>query len=154
MKLPLEFISFGITKGKMYYTYGKKDTFISTTDNIMQNRNTVVYGALFLCKDYDFWARILDGYHLCSLSTLLRNHQYDELHRVNTLVTPIYFKTLEELNLLKYMEADASFYAQTYVANLNNPKIKQRLDTNINTHRISSGIDAINFKKLFWEVTT
>lgn len=152
LNIPLEFICFGITKGKMYSSYRSKNTFISVLDNIGLTRNYVVYGALFLCKDFDFYCRILDAYHLCSLSTLLRNHSYDEQHRIITPVTPIYFKTLDELKTLKYRESDDSINAQTYTANTKNPKIKQRMNTTFNSHRIISGIDAFNFKKLFWEV--
>lgn len=136
----------------MYSTYGLKNTFISTLDDITLIRNYVVYGALFLCKDFDFYSRILDAYHLCSLSTLLRNHQCDELHRVEAQITPIYFNTLDELQRLMYRESEDSILAQTYTANIKNPKIKHRMKTNFNSHRITSGIDAVNFKKLFWEV--
>ncbi len=115
-------------------------------------RNSVVYGALFLCKDFDFYARILDSYHLCSLSTLLRNHPYDELHRTNVPVRPIYFNTLDELQYLKYIEGTDNIAAQTYIANIDHPKIKQRMNTANNSHRITSGINAVSFKKLFWEV--
>lgn len=153
MNLPLEFITFGITDAKMYFQYFNKDTFISTADSINMIRNSVVYGALFLCQDFDFYARILDSYHLCSLSTLLRNHRCDELHRVNVPVRPIFFNTLDELQYLKYRESNENIVAQTYIANINHPKIKQRMNTTNNSHRITSGINAVNFKKLFWEVT-
>jgi hypothetical protein len=152
MRIPLEFICFGITKGKMYSSPGLKNTFISVSDNITLTRNFVVYGALFLCKDFDFYCRILDAYHLCSLSTLLRNHPCDELHRVNIPITPIYFDTLDELQRLLYRESTDSIQAQTYTANTNNPKILNRMNTTVNSYRITSGIDADNFKKLFWEV--
>lgn len=152
MRIPLEFICFGITKGKMYSLPGLKNTFISVSDNITLTRNYVVYGALFLCKDFDFYSRILDAYHLCSLSTLLRNHPCDELHRVEVPVTPIYFSSLDELQRLSYRESTDSIQAQTYTANTNNPKIIKRMDTTMNSYRITSGIDAANFKKLFWEV--
>lgn len=152
MNLPLEFIAFGITNGKMYHGHFNIDTFISTTDSINMTRNSVVYGALFLCKDFDFYIRILDSYHLCSLSTLLRNHPCDELHRTNVSIRPIYFNTLDELQYLKYIESNDNIVAQTYIANIDHPKIKQRMDTSNNTHRITSGINADNFKKLFWEV--
>lgn len=136
----------------MYSSLGLKNTFISVSDNITLTRNFVVYGALFLCKDFDFYCRILDAYHLCSLSTLLRNHPCDELHRVNIPITPIYFDTLDELQRLSYRESIDSIQAQTYTANTNNPKILNRMNTTVNTYRITSGINAPNFKKLFWEV--
>lgn len=137
----------------MYSFPFSKNTFISINDNITLKGNRVVYGALFLCSDFDFYSRILDSYHLCSLSTLLRNHSCDELHRINTPVTPIYFNTLDELQRLMYKEADDTIVAQTYTANLTNPKIRNRMNTECNSHRIISGIDALHFKKLFWEVS-
>ena len=50
------------------------------------------------------------------------------------------------------IESNDNIVAHTYIANTNHPKIKQRIDTTDNTHRVTSGINAVNFKKLFWEV--
>jgi hypothetical protein len=82
----------------------------------------------------------------------MRNHINDIQHRVTINVIPIYFDTLNDLATLKYQEGKESVETQTYVANPNHPKIKSRIG-NHNSYRIYDGIDAINFKQLFWEVT-
>jgi len=151
INIPLEFISFGIIEGKTYRYFENKDNFVIPTDSNKKWGNSVVYGSLFLCKDFDFYGRILDSYHLCSMSTLLRNHINDINHRVEVNVTPIYFDTLDELERLKYREGK-EIKAQTYLSNTNHPKIKRRI-SGVNTYRIYDGINAESFKELFWEVT-
>jgi len=81
---------------------------------------------------------------------MLRNHMCDLHHRINVNVTPIHFKTLEELERLQYRETEP-FTVQTYVGNPNHPKISQRLLKP--QYRILDGLDVVNYKKLFWEVT-
>lgn len=150
LKLPLEFISYGIMEGRMYRHYGGKSNFVVPNDTLKHWGNNVVYGALFICKDFDFYNRVLDAYHICSLSTLLRNHNNDIHHRVEQYVTPIFFETLNELALLKYREGKP-IKAITYMGNIKHNKISQRLNKTV-SYRIKDGIDAENFKQLFWEV--
>lgn len=149
LKIPLEFITFGITEGRMYKHFRNQSNFIIPVDALKRWGNDVVYGGLFLCKDFDFYARLLDAYHVCSKSTLLRNHDKDIHHRIEVDVRPIYFETLEELASLKYREGEP-IKAQTYLGNLKHPKITQRLDKTV-SYRIIDGVDTDNFKKL-WEV--
>lgn len=149
MHLPLEFITFGITEGRMYKHFRNESNFIIPVDALKRWGNEVIYGGLFLCKDFDFYARILDAYHVCSMSTLLRNHDLDIHHRVEVDVRPIYFKTLDELKRLKYREGE-SVQATTYMGNLKHHKISRRLDKTV-SYRIIDGIDKDNYKKL-WEV--
>ena len=157
MHLPLHFICFGIVEGKMYKYFNNKNNFIIATDYINQPikrwGNSVVYGGVFLCEDINFYIRILDAYHLCSLSTLLKNHDKDIFHRIKTQITPIHFKTLDELSRLKYTENNEKIEAQMYVANTNHPKINKRINDKKNSYRIIDGIDTKNFKQLFWEVS-
>ncbi len=101
-----------------------------------------------LCKDFDFYARILDAYHVCSLSSMRQNHKIDVHHRVKVNVTPIYFTSLDELSRLKYTEG-SNVFAQTYLGNPNHPKISQKLNAK-QTCRIVDGIDKSNYIKL-WE---
>lgn len=151
MRLPLSFITFGIIKAKMYSYFRNKDTFI--TENVTRKwGNSVVYGALFVCQDFDFYSRILDSYYMCSMSTLLRNHQNDIFHRVNVDVVPITFDRFDDLQRLKYKEGE-SISSLTYVANQNHPKINKRIKDMKNTYRIVDGINKENFYQLFWEVT-
>lgn len=150
MHLPLEFITFGITEGRMYKHFRNQSNFIVPNDTLRHWGNEVIYGGLFLCKDFDFYAALFDAYHVCSLSRLSRNHNLDIHHRIEVDVKPIYFKTLDDLSRLKYKEGE-SVKAQTYMGNIKHNKISQRLNKTV-SYRITSGIDAENFKQLFWEV--
>ena len=89
---------------------------------------------------------------MCSMSTLLRNHQNDIFHRVNVDVVPITFDRFDDLQRLKYKEGE-SISSLTYVANQNHPKINKRIKDMKNTYRIVDGINKENFYQLFWEVT-
>lgn len=135
----------------MYRHYGKRSNFVVPNDTLKHWGNDVVYGALFICKDFDFYNRIFDAYHVCSLSTLARNHINDIHHRVEVDVKPIYFDSINELASLQYREGEP-IKATTYMGNTNHNKISQRLNKTV-SYRIIDGIDAKNFKQLFWEVT-
>lgn len=154
LHLPLEFVSFGIVKNARMYSHYKetKRTFITINDNLKKWGNTVVYGAIFTCTDFNFYARLLDSYHLCSFSVLYKNHICDLHHRTQVPVNILYFNTLDDLNMLKYKESQETFNMQIYIGNINHPKISQRINSVKTSYRIISGIDAINFKELFWEV--
>lgn len=152
LKLPLEFMSYGISFAKMYYQFGKKDTFIIANDDIPNKLwgNSVVYGAIFLLKDFDFYSRVLDGYHLCSQAVLGRNHVRDVQHRRITEIKPIFFNSIDELARLKYKESDEPIEAQCYFGNLQHPKILRRIMASVKyQHRILDGVDPQNFKELF-----
>lgn len=147
LNIPLTFVAFGITEGRMYKHFHSENTFIIPINSMKRWGNNVVYGGLFLCKDFDFYSRLLDAYHMCSMSTLHRNHTCDIHHRVNISVTPIRFNTLDELSRLKYKEGEP-IEVQTYMGNIKHPRITQRLRKTV-SYRIIDGIDADNFKKLF-----
>lgn len=149
MRLPIEFISFGFIEGKMYKGLRNHSTFVSPPNSTKQWGNKVVYGGLFLCSDFNFYQRILDAYHACSLSSLMRNHVYDIHHRINTYCTPIKFDTIEDLSRLKYREGEP-IECQTYIGNQNHPKINNRLHSTF-SHRIESGVEIEPFMNL-WEV--
>ncbi|TCX53799.1 hypothetical protein [Dehalobacter sp. 14DCB1] len=150
MHLPLNFVQFGIASGKMYKHYRNQSTFIISEAFNKRWGNSVVYGGLFHCSDFEFYSRILDAYHVCSMSTLFKNHHQDIHHRVKQQIIPIYFNTLDELARLMYREGEP-IDAQVYVGNANHPKITQRIH-NLASARLYDGIDVFNFKKLFWEV--
>lgn len=151
MRLPLEFITFGTIQAKMYKHFRNQSNFTVPHGTSKRWGNDVVYGGLFLCKDFDFYARIFDAYNMCSKSILLKNHVKDIHHRVEVDVTPIYFRTLNDLSSLKYREGE-TITAQAYMGNTKHNKITQRFDKTA-SYRIVDGIDVDNFKQLFWEVT-
>jgi hypothetical protein len=148
LHLPLEFLSFGFTEGKLYKHYRNDGTFLAQYGKDWGNN--VVYGALFALKDPDFYLRLLDSYHQCSRSVLGRNHSKDVHHRINKKVTPISFATIEDFIHLKYRERE-EWDAEMYVGNLTHPKLNQRLTKTV-SYRITSGVD-LNFIKRFREET-
>jgi hypothetical protein len=150
--LPFEFISFGITEGKMYKHFQNNGTFV-TPINTLRRRwgNNVVYGSLFYCPDINFYLRVLDAYHICSLSTLKKNHINDIHHRIITNITPIYFNTLDELSRLKYKEGKP-ISAYMYLGNTIQPKLARRIKHPYLSHRVIDGIDIKHFKNLYKEV--
>lgn len=148
MRLPLEFITFAHIKGKMYKHFRNNGSFV--LESKKKWGNDVVYGGIFLLKDFDFYIRILDAYQLCSLSSLYRNHKLDIHHRITTEATPISFSTVDEFERLMYKEREA-IRVQTYVGNPNHPKIKQRLNKTV-SYRIYDGIDKKHFRELIREV--
>lgn len=150
LHIPLEFIIFGITEGRMYRHYNSQNNFIIPANTLQKWGNDVIYGGLFICKDFNFYSRLLDAYHVNSKSTMSHNHIKDLHHRIEASVTVIHFSTLDELAHLKYKEGE-TITAQTYHGNINHPKIKQRLNKKT-SYRVISGIDKENFKQLFWEV--
>lgn len=150
MQLPLTFVAFSMVSGKLYSHFRSQSNFLITDYTDQTWGNSKVYGALFICKDFDFYSAILDAYHVCSMSTMLRNHNLDIQHRVDVETTLIHFETLDDLSRLKYREGE-HIIAQTYVGNPKHPKISSRFHSTV-SYRIVDGIDSDNFKKLFEEV--
>ena len=147
LKLPLEFISFAITDGKMYTHYNDNGVFMMPLGIDKDWGNTKVYGALFVCKDISFYYSLLDAYHACSMYNLRRNHIMDMHHRVNIKATPIYFDNLEDMSRLKYREG-VDIDAITYIGNINHSKIYKRFSIT-QSNRIVDGILPKHYKKLY-----
>lgn len=146
LALPLEFISYGFVKGKLYKHFMNDGTFLLQYGKAWGN--DVVYGGIFALNDYDFYIRLLDSYHQCSMSALGRNHSRDVHHRKAHQATPISFTTIDELCSLKYRER-SPVEVQVYLGNPNHPKINQRLNKTV-SYRITDGIDR-KFIQLFRE---
>lgn len=139
----MHFISFGYTKGAMY----------SFTDEVFmvhkkRHGNSRIYGALFVLDDYEFYIRQIDAMHACRKSLLRRNHVLDTYHRKEVNVVPIKFDTLEEFAVMKYKEL-AIIEADTYLGNLEHPKISQRVQKR---YRVMDGLDIKHYTRLHREV--
>lgn len=150
LKLPLEFICFATIDGKMYRHFRNDSVFILPLGDTKLWGNSKIYGALFLCKDIEFYISLLDAYHVCSKDKLRRNHIKDIHHREVVTATPIFFNDLDELSRLKYREGNV-INATTYFGNINHPKIIQRFGTT-KSYRIVDGINTTDFKKLYRSV--
>ena len=149
LNLPLEFISFAFIEGKMFTHQRYQGTFVVPSNK--RWGNTVVYGAIFLLRDYYFYIRTLDAYFACSKSALRKNHNNDLHHRHSISATPISFRTLDQFSRLQYTENEV-INVQSYFGNTKHSKIKQRIQARI-SYRIVDGLDKTNFTKLFMEVS-
>ena len=145
LKLPLEFIAFGYVEGKLYK---KEKTAVLTKAKKSVRGNSVVYGAVFLCKRFDYYDRVLDGLFGCSMSALKKNHTKDFMHRVEESVTIIKFSTIRDLVYLNYKEVMV-VNVQTWFAN---PMHKSYSTLTEKHNRIVDGILAEDFYKLYKEV--
>lgn len=148
LRLPLTFLGYGLVEMKMFKFARTKETFVLPTEDKWGNR--VVYGTLYHLDDAHYYARLLDAYHVCSLSTLSRNHKKDLHHRINMKVTPISFTTLDEFVRLKYVEREP-LDAYMYIGNIEHNKVSSRLHQT-NSYRVSSGCDqqfATHLKEVF-----
>lgn len=151
LRLPLVFINYALIEGKLYKY--KSFPHLNVPLGYNKNRdNRVIYGALYLCKDFDFYSKQLDAFFSCSLSALGSNHRFDLSHRVESDVTLIEFETLDQLSRLMY-EEKATIKAEIYTCNTNHPKIKRYISDTRNRTRVKSGVDVIAFKQLFMEVS-
>jgi hypothetical protein len=150
LKLPLEFVSFAHIDAKMYWHFNRDSVFTVPFDHRMKWGNTKVYGALFVCKDIEFYIGALDAYHVCSKIKLYKNHIKDLHHRIEVDSTPLFFDTLDDLARLKYREGNI-IRAVTYFGNTQHPKIMSRFKSN-HSFRVIDGIDKMNFIKLFGRV--
>ena len=148
-KIPLEFIAFAKTEGKMYSHARYVDTFVSIEGR--GYANDYVYGAIFLLNHFEFYIRQLDAYHACSRSALNKNHALDMHHRVHRDVTPISFSSIHEFETLRYVERD-SIPCHMYIGNSNHPKINKRLKQEKRSYRIIDGVHKEPFKQLIREV--
>jgi hypothetical protein len=110
----------------------------------------LVYGGIFTLDDYDFHINSLDGYHICSKSTLLLNHKQDLHHRHQVDVVPISFQSLDDLSRLKYKEREP-VVVQCYLGNQQHKHIKNRLVSTPISYRILDGIHVAKFRELYEE---
>lgn len=136
----------------MFTHQRSKETFVTNerVKNVKRFANDVVYGTVYVLSDFDYYIRNLDAYHMCSLSALRKNHQFDVHHRILTTVTPIYFSTIEELARIKYREGKP-IDAHMYIGNIKHPKIRKRI-YNIRSYRVIDGVDAKHIKQRIREV--
>lgn len=135
----MEFICFAIADGRMYTHEFKTNTFVA--QGLRKHGNNKVYGAVYVLQDDYYHIRTLDSHYLCSMSVLHRNHALDLSHRIESEVIPITFDSLQELDRLLYNELEP-IKVEMYVANLNHPKIKKRIEQKKSrNYRVVNGLD-------------
>lgn len=145
LKLPLEFVAFGYVSGKLF-SHRRHAVLARMYGN--PKGNSVVYGAIFLCKRFDYFSNVIDGMMGCSLSTLNINHRLDYSQRTIEKVVVIKFKNLHELATLQYKEVMALDVQVWYI----NPLHKDYKTLTYPHRRILDGIMAKDFCELYREV--
>lgn len=151
LKLPMTFVAFAMVDAKMYTHYQNKGVFIVPHTFRGVRGNTKVYGALYVCKDIEFYIDTIDAYHGCSRSKLYRNHIKDLHHRVEVEAVPIFFDSLDDLARLKYREG-MEVTAFAYFGNINHPRIRTRFTQRRVSRRVMDGVYKDKFVKLFGRV--
>jgi hypothetical protein len=148
LNIPLEFVTFAHIEGKLYKHFRNNGSFVLPN---VKRKGSVVYGAIFLLRDFDFYIRLLDAYYMCSYSTLHTNHRRDIHHREIVQATPIAFSDLDSFSRLLYKEKE-NVATNVYYGNRTHPKINQRLNLDAR-YRIIDGVSAKQFTEIYREVT-
>lgn len=145
MNIPLKYICPAKIEAKLYWKYGKKDTFAIPHGNKRTYGSRFVYGAIFSLEDFDFYMRLIDSFLVCSKSILRVNHPKDVFHREILEVTPIKYNSLDDLSKLKYIEREP-ISCHLHLGNVENHKIKQQITKQIHIPRIECGVDKLHYK--------
>lgn len=117
--LDLQFISFAQMQGKMYwFTDGKKRWIFA----VPQDTSKVVYGALFLMKDYDLHKHRIHAYYNNSIGSIGKTLIENSFDLFNVKTRPIKFSTLSELLTGRYKIGEA-VDCMCFVGNLQNPRM-------------------------------
>lgn len=151
-KVPLQFISFGFVRGKMFKTSKSKTPSviaIQDGDIVRTWGNNKIYGALFAIPEYEYYIKILDAMYGCSKSRININHNMDYAHRVKTEFTPITFDNLDRFSVLDYTR-NTPLEVDAYFANTSKDFINGRVKSK--QYRKGSGVLEHAFKSLYEEV--
>lgn len=150
--LPLTFISFGYTSGRILRKPQEpKETVLAYKPARTAHHGDIAYGALFVLSDFEFHLQSLDALEH-STSTITSGVKEHYTTRSRATVTPIAFDTLEQFSRLLYTEKE-SVIAEVYYANPNHPKIINSI-RRLKFTTVKHNINAEAFKELYWEVKT
>ena len=145
MKLPLIFVSYAFVHGKMYSL--PRSTFVVELEDVKTWGNNVVYGAVYLVQDWEYFIDVLDAYHCCSKKRLHKNHKLDLMHRKTITATLINFDSFTSLEVLKYKEV-GTVQTDAYFANMEHNRILKSIYHPERRKRLSSGISPSIRKEL------
>lgn len=153
LRLPMKFLSYGYVRGKMYWLNDdkKRRYFVIPPETVQHKRqwNTFVYGGIFVMNDFEEYERAMNSYYNSSISYTGEIMQGDLFYLQKLPVTPIVFRSLQELEECRYQSLD-EVSAFIYLANQENSKVQNSLKRG-RYYRRSSGIDVPNFLTMVME---
>lgn len=153
LRLPMKFLSYGYVRGKMYWLNDdkKRRYFVIPPETVQYKRqwNTFVYGGIFVMNDFEEYERAMNSYYNSSISYTGEIMQGDLFYLQKLPVTPIVFRSLQELEECRYQSLD-EVSAFIYLANQENSKVQNSLKRG-RYYRRSSGIDVPNFLTMVME---
>ena len=133
--LDLQFISFAQMQGKMYwYTDGKKKWIFA----VPKDTSKLIYGAIFLMKDYDLHKHKIHAYYNNSIGSSGKTFIENTYDYIPATVRPIKLTSLSDLLSGRYKVGD-KMECKCFVGNLQNARMnfnsnrqryygKQRID--------------------------
>ena len=145
MRLPVKFLSLGLVNAKLYFYNDTKQRRKFIIPNEKQS-SSVVFGSLFLFKDYDDYKLHLHSFYN---NEAILETSYTEDHYIlsKIQVTPIKAKTYEDL-LRSNIEYLDKLECETFIGNLKNDKIIHSIT---HRHYKMGAMDTKNFKQLLKE---
>lgn len=153
LRLPIHFLSYGYVRGRMYWCNDEKKRryFIipPSTQKHIKNVNDYVYGGIFVINDYEEYERSLYSFYNSSIAYLGKSIQEDLYIPEKIQITPIKFKTLQELEECRYTSLEP-FEGLTMMANQENKKIQNSISHGRYYRRVS-GFDVPNFLTMLME---
>lgn len=124
MRLPLTFLSLGLVHGKLYFFNDSKRTrkFIIPKDN----STSIVFGGLFVLKDYEDYKLHLHSFYNSSSALLDKSLKEDNFIFSPLKIYPIKATSYDDLlkSNIEYLEAIS---CEGFIGNIENEKIKKSL---------------------------
>jgi hypothetical protein len=153
LHLPIRFLSFGYVQGKMYWLNDDKRRRYFVIPPVYEKSkrqyNTFIYGGVFVINDFQEYERALASYYNCSIPYLGEIIQEDLYYSQKVTITPIKFKTLQELEECSYTSL-SDIEGITFLGNQSNSKVQKSLKYGT-YYRRASGIDVPNFLTMITE---
>lgn len=145
MRLPLTFLSLGLIHGKLYFFNDSKKIrkFVIPKDN----SSAIVFGGLFVLKDYEDYKLHLHSFYNSTSALLDKPHKEDSFIFSPLNIYPIKAPSYNDL-LRSNIEYLPEILCEGFIGNIENEKIKRSI-----THRYYKlGVmDKENFKTLLKE---
>lgn len=149
VNIPFKFLSFATTNGKMFWWNDskRKRTCLIPQGEITKRTNRIVYGALYMLDNYEWYENALHSYYnsMASYTDLVCANDYMKPQEL--LVRPIKFKTLTDLSTQHY-DRGGQMVALGFVVNTDNSDMNRWYRAQY--HKMQ-GIDKQNFIKAVQE---
>lgn len=147
LRLPIKFLSYGYTYGRMYWcSDGKKRRYFIVPPQTIRHRvnyNRIIYGGIFVINDFKEYERAIYSYYNSSIPYTECIMQEDLFFPTQQQATPIKFKSIEDFELCKFSSLNP-IDSLVMMGNEANHKITNSMSKG-RYYRRTSGIDVPNF---------